>query len=86
MARWGSKARGNCFFFFLVVFCSRNTKKKKDATMSCPSGGRLSTSSRSIWAFCTACMLVLMVPIRACWAELYVSKKKKKKKSNYKKM
>lgn len=43
-------------------------------TMSCPSGGRLSTSSRSIWAFCTACILELMVPISACWAELYVSK------------
>lgn len=39
--------------------------------MSCPSGGRLSTSPRSIWAFCTACILVLMVPIRACCAELY---------------
>lgn len=47
--------------------------------MSCPSGGRLSTSSRSIWAFCTACMLVLMVPIRACWAELYVFKNVLKK-------
>lgn len=41
------------------------------STMSCPSGGRLSTSPRSICAFCTACILVLMVPIKACCAELY---------------
>lgn len=38
--------------------------------MSCPRGGRLSTSLRSACACCTACMLVLMVPIRACWAEV----------------
>lgn len=44
--------------------------------MSWPSGGRLSTSPRSIWAFCTACILVLMVPIRACWAELYTQRTK----------
>ena len=43
--------------------------------MSCPSGGRLSTSPRSIWACCTACILVLMVPIRACWAELWRAEK-----------
>lgn len=45
------------------------------STMSCPSGGRLSTSPRSIWAFCTACILVLIVPIRACCAELYAYRK-----------
>lgn len=45
-------------------------RMRKAVTMSCPSGGRLSTSPRSTWACCTACMLVLMVPIRACCAEL----------------
>lgn len=40
-------------------------------TLSCPSGGRLSTSPRSAWACCTACMLLLMVPISACWARLW---------------
>lgn len=44
-------------------------------TMSCPRGGRLSTSPRSIWAFCTACILVLMVPIKACCAELCTFRK-----------
>lgn len=40
-------------------------------TLSCPSGGRLSTSPRSAWACCTACMLLFMVPMRACWARLW---------------
>lgn len=40
-------------------------------TLSCPSGGRLSTSPRSAWACWTACMLLFMVPISACWARLW---------------
>lgn len=59
----------SCRFEGLFVHCT------VCSTMSCPSGGRLSTSPRSIWAFCTACILVLMVPIRACWAELWVYRK-----------
>lgn len=39
-------------------------------TASVPRGGRLSQSSREAWAACTACMLELMVPVSACWAEV----------------
>lgn len=39
-------------------------------TASCPRGGKVSKSSSVAWAACTACMLELMVPVRACWAEV----------------
>lgn len=39
-------------------------------TASWPRGGRVSKSSRVAWAACTACMLELMVPVSACWAEV----------------
>lgn len=45
-------------------------------TASVPSGGRLSQSSREAWAACTACMLELMVPVSACWAEVCRSDRK----------
>ena len=35
-------------------------------TASVPSGGRVSKSSREAWAAWTACILELMVPVRAC--------------------
>lgn len=60
---------------FTATFCAAEWVCKY-STMSCPSGGRLSTSPRSIWAFCTACILVLMVPTRACCAELCTQYKK----------
>lgn len=39
-------------------------------TASVPSGGRVSKSSREAWAAWTACILELMVPVRACCAEV----------------
>lgn len=30
----------------------------------------MSKSSREAWAACTACMLELMVPVKACWADV----------------
>lgn len=30
----------------------------------------MSKSSRVAWAACTACMLELMVPVSACWADV----------------
>lgn len=39
-------------------------------TASVPSGGRASSSSREAWTACTACMLELMVPVKACWADV----------------
>ncbi|TNN53121.1 hypothetical protein EYF80_036703 [Liparis tanakae] len=43
-------------------------------TASVPSGGSVSKSSSEAWAACTACMLQLMVPVSACWAELSVTR------------
>lgn len=40
-------------------------------TASVPSGGRASRSSREACAAWTACMLELMVPVRACCAEVW---------------
>ncbi len=39
-------------------------------TASVPSGGRVSNSSKEAWTACTACMLELMVPVKACWADV----------------
>lgn len=39
-------------------------------TASVPRGGRESKSSREAWAAWTACMLELMVPVRACCADV----------------
>lgn len=45
-------------------------KGKLNLTASVPSGGRVSKSSREAWAAWTACILELMVPVRACCAEV----------------
>lgn len=37
----------------------------------------MSKSSRVAWAACTACMLELMVPVSACWAEVYKERSKR---------
>lgn len=45
-------------------------KGEFNLTASVPRGGRVSKSSREAWAAWTACILELMVPVRACWAEV----------------
>lgn len=56
------------------LLCDKKKENKTGSkpTASVPNGGKVSKSSRAAWAAWTACILELIVPVRACWAEVCV--------------